>query len=78
MPVVAHQTREQFRSRDDPNRGATAASPNKAFFTLSPYDANELPLVFTKEPPAEIKLEEQLCISQNPVRDLLRGHTNQR
>jgi hypothetical protein len=76
MPVVAHQTREQFKSRDDPNRGATAASPTKAFFTLSPYDATEMPLVFTKEPPPEIRLEEQYVISQNPVRDLLHGHTN--
>jgi hypothetical protein len=73
MPVVAHQTREQFKSRDDPNRGATAASPNKVFFRLSPYDANEMPLVFAKEPPAETKLEEQVVISQNPVSGLLRG-----
>lgn len=36
MPVVAHQTREQFKGRDDPNRGATAASPNKVFFTFKP------------------------------------------
>jgi hypothetical protein len=42
MPVVAHQTREQFNSRDDPNRGATAASLNKSFFTLSPYDSKEM------------------------------------
>jgi hypothetical protein len=75
MPVVAHQTREQFKP-GDPNRGATAASPNKFFFALSPPDAREMPLEFAKEPPSEIRLEAQLCVSQNPVRDLLHGHKN--
>jgi hypothetical protein len=75
MPVVAHQTREQFKP-GDPNRGATAASPNKLFFTLSQIDAREMPLEFAKEPPSETRLEEQLVISQNPVRDLLHGHNN--
>ena len=75
MPVVAHQTREQFKP-GDPNRGATAASPNKFLFAQSPIDAREMPLEFAKEPPPEIRLEEQLVISQNPVRDLLHGHVN--
>jgi hypothetical protein len=75
MPVVAHQTREQFKP-GDPNRGATAASPNKFLFALSPIDAREMPLEFATEPPAEIRLEEQLVISQNPLRDLLHGHVN--
>src|SRR5512147_2005977 len=64
MPVVAHQTREQFKP-GDPNRGATAASPNKFFFALSPPDAREMPLEFAKEPPSEIRLEEQLCLRPN-------------
>lgn len=36
-----------------------------------------MPLEFAEEPPSEIRLEEQLCLSQNPIRDLLlRGHIN--
>src|SRR5512147_22282 len=76
MPIVAHQTREQFKP-GDPNRGATAARPNKMLFAQGPVDAREMPLEFAKEPPSEIRLEEQLSLSQNPVRDLLlRGHIN--
>src|SRR5512144_1281989 len=50
MPTVAHQTRfGQFRI-EDPNRGATLASGNKVFFTLSSADAKEVPLEFARSP----------------------------
>jgi hypothetical protein len=50
MPTVAHQTRfGQFRM-EDPNRGATLASRNKVFFTLSSADAKEVPLEFARSP----------------------------
>lgn len=74
MPVVAHQTRQQFKA-GDPNQGATAASPNKVCFAQSPYDAREVALEFANEPPTETKREEKYAISQNPVYHLLRrGH----
>jgi len=46
------------------------------FFQLTPKDATELALEFTKPPPTEMKREQQLVVSQEPFSDILRGHVN--
>ncbi len=75
MPVVAHQERGQFKPAD-PNKSATLASPNKVHFSLSTPDAEEFAKEIADKPPVDIRLEPQKAISQSPVSDLLRGHTN--
>jgi hypothetical protein len=75
-PVVAHQERLGQFKPGDPNRGATAAAPNKVLFSLSVHDADELAPEFADPPPTEARRERQLVISQEPVPELLRGHIN--
>ncbi len=75
MPVVAHQVRKQLKP-GDPNKSATLGAPNKVHFSLSTHDAEEFAKEVSKKPPANIKLEPQMVISQSPVSDLLKGHVN--
>lgn len=56
--------------------GATAAIANKIIFQVTMKDAEGFAPEFAKKPPTEIRREEALSISQNPVRDLLNGHAN--
>lgn len=51
MPTVAHQERVGQFKPDDPNRGATLAAANRAYFRLSVADAEELAPEFAKKPP---------------------------
>jgi hypothetical protein len=56
--------------------GATAAIVNKVFFQTTVKDAEEFAPEIASNPPTEKKYDQQFIISQNPVADLMRGHSH--
>jgi hypothetical protein len=76
MPAVAHQVRLGQLKPDDPNFGATLAAPIKVIFRTAVPDSMELSPELAKASPTHTIVERKRAISQEPVKDLLNGHTN--
>jgi hypothetical protein len=74
--TIAHHDRFGQLGDNKEIIGATSAIANKILFQITGKDAADFAPELAEDPPTEIKLEPQYVISQEPIRDLIQGHTD--